>query len=295
MTDDVSLHKAFSEYGEIIDAKVQQDRSTGQSRGFGFVLFKDRSVMEFVVANHSNMVIDGQKVEVKEALPPGACATKSADQQLPKFKVFVGGISAKTTDADLREYFAKFGELLECHIVMNRTNSNVRRFGFVTFSDLSTFNRVLQHPSKHVIDGCVVDCEPSHSRTRNQVDQPPQAPPYHHHHHHHYQQQQPQQLSPSSLISSFAPAPLHMLSPPASPHSMSHSVSPSVSSPANQSVMLQYMQPMMPMHILQYPQPLFSQPPTAQQPMGFAPCLCDFHSSLFLKLMPRLFSCFTIE
>ena len=38
-TTDDGLHSAFSQFGEIVEAKVITDRETGRSRGFGFVTF----------------------------------------------------------------------------------------------------------------------------------------------------------------------------------------------------------------------------------------------------------------
>lgn len=38
-TDDQSLREAFSEFGEVTEARVILDRDSGRSRGFGFVSF----------------------------------------------------------------------------------------------------------------------------------------------------------------------------------------------------------------------------------------------------------------
>ncbi|KAA8545979.1 hypothetical protein F0562_020570 [Nyssa sinensis] len=45
-TDDQALERAFSQFGDIIDSKIINDRETGRSRGFGFVTFKDEQVDE---------------------------------------------------------------------------------------------------------------------------------------------------------------------------------------------------------------------------------------------------------
>ncbi|THG07418.1 hypothetical protein TEA_025531 [Camellia sinensis var. sinensis] len=44
-TDDQSLERAFSQFGEVIESKIINDRETGRSRGFGFVTFKDEQSM----------------------------------------------------------------------------------------------------------------------------------------------------------------------------------------------------------------------------------------------------------
>lgn len=40
-TTDEQLHAAFIVYGEIEDAAVVMDRTTGKNKGYGFVIFKD--------------------------------------------------------------------------------------------------------------------------------------------------------------------------------------------------------------------------------------------------------------
>lgn len=54
-TDESSLKEAFSQYGEVIEARVILDRDTGRSRGFGFISFS--SSEEATSAMHA---MDGQ-------------------------------------------------------------------------------------------------------------------------------------------------------------------------------------------------------------------------------------------
>lgn len=57
-TDNLQTH--FKKYGEIIDAVIMKDRSTGHPRGFGFVTFANPSVCDLVVLDKH--VIDGRTV-----------------------------------------------------------------------------------------------------------------------------------------------------------------------------------------------------------------------------------------
>jgi len=50
----------FKKYGEITDAVIMKDRSTGHPRGFGFVTFMDASACKRVVQDKH--VIDGRTV-----------------------------------------------------------------------------------------------------------------------------------------------------------------------------------------------------------------------------------------
>ena len=48
-------------------------------------------------------------------------------------KIFIGGLPVSTTDADLYNYFSKFGPIKECNIIINRETGLSRGFGFVDF------------------------------------------------------------------------------------------------------------------------------------------------------------------
>ena len=49
-------------------------------------------------------------------------------------KLFVGGLSWGTTDADLRKAFASYGEITEAKVITERDTGRSRGFGFVTFA-----------------------------------------------------------------------------------------------------------------------------------------------------------------
>ena len=49
-------------------------------------------------------------------------------------KLFVGGLSWETTDADLKKAFASYGEITEARVITERDTGRSRGFGFVTFA-----------------------------------------------------------------------------------------------------------------------------------------------------------------
>ncbi|XP_071675819.1 glycine-rich RNA-binding protein blt801 isoform X2 [Lolium perenne] len=66
-TDDRGLEQAFSQYGEILDAKIINDRETGRSRGFGFVTFATDEAMRNAIEAMSGKELDGRNITVNEA------------------------------------------------------------------------------------------------------------------------------------------------------------------------------------------------------------------------------------
>jgi len=73
-TNEDRLREYFTNYGEVVEAVIMKDRTTGRARGFGFVVFADPSVAERVVMEKHT--IDGRVVEAKKSCTSrrSACA-----------------------------------------------------------------------------------------------------------------------------------------------------------------------------------------------------------------------------
>ncbi|KAG1341882.1 glycine-rich RNA-binding protein GRP1A-like [Cocos nucifera] len=71
-TDDASLERAFSQYGEILESKIINDRETGRSRGFGFVTFSNEQSMRDAIEGMNGQTLDGRSITVNEARSRGS-------------------------------------------------------------------------------------------------------------------------------------------------------------------------------------------------------------------------------
>src|SRR2546421_13079874 len=63
------LIQAFSPYGAVETATVLTDRTTGQSRGFGFVEMTNRNEAQNAIAALNGTQLDGRALNVNEARP----------------------------------------------------------------------------------------------------------------------------------------------------------------------------------------------------------------------------------
>ena len=72
-------------------------------------------------------------------------------------KLFVGGLNRGTTDDALREYFGQFGEIESCLIKCDPLTNRSRGFGFVTFQDRSSVEKVLSSDVNHMLDERKID------------------------------------------------------------------------------------------------------------------------------------------
>ncbi|KAK8527144.1 hypothetical protein V6N12_054369 [Hibiscus sabdariffa] len=72
-------------------------------------------------------------------------------------KLFIGGISWDTDEERLKEYFRKYGEVVEAMIMRDRITGRARGFGFIVFADPAVAERVIM--DKHMIDGRTVEAK----------------------------------------------------------------------------------------------------------------------------------------
>eukprot|EP00252_Welwitschia_mirabilis_P020734 TRINITY_DN513_c0_g1_i1.p1 TRINITY_DN513_c0_g1~~TRINITY_DN513_c0_g1_i1.p1 ORF type:complete len:242 (-),score=41.18 TRINITY_DN513_c0_g1_i1:929-1654(-) len=127
----------FSKYGKIIDSVIMKDRFTGNPRGFGFVTYEDPSVVDKVIADKH--VIDGKTVEIKRTIPRS---------KGPRTKrIFVGGIPTSMTEAEFKDHFSKYGNVVEHQIMMDRATGHSRGFGFISFDSENAVEEILSHGS----------------------------------------------------------------------------------------------------------------------------------------------------
>ncbi|XP_044015823.1 RNA-binding protein Musashi homolog Rbp6 isoform X10 [Aphidius gifuensis] len=71
-------------------------------------------------------------------------------------KMFIGGLSWQTSPESLREYFSNFGDITEVMVMKDPTTRRSRGFGFITFADPASVDKVLSH-GNHELDGKKID------------------------------------------------------------------------------------------------------------------------------------------
>ncbi|XP_016837203.1 RNA-binding protein Musashi homolog Rbp6 isoform X4 [Nasonia vitripennis] len=71
-------------------------------------------------------------------------------------KMFIGGLSWQTSPESLREYFTKYGDITEVMVMKDPTTRRSRGFGFITFADPASVDKVLAQGT-HELDGKKID------------------------------------------------------------------------------------------------------------------------------------------
>ncbi|MBZ3891903.1 Heterogeneous nuclear ribonucleoprotein D0 [Sciurus carolinensis] len=82
--------------------------------------------------------------------------TEAATAQREEWKMFIGGLSWDTTKKDLKDYFSKFGEVVDCTLKLDPITGRSRGFGFVLFKESESVDKVMDQ-KEHKLNGKVID------------------------------------------------------------------------------------------------------------------------------------------
>ncbi|CAH2053843.1 unnamed protein product [Thlaspi arvense] len=138
-TTNAVFNNHFGKYGEITDSVIMRDRHSGQPRGFGFITYADPSVVDKVMED--THIINGKQVEIKRTIPKGAGGNQSKDFKTKK--IFIGGIPSTVTEDELKEFFAKYGNVVEHQIIRDHETNRSRGFGFVIYDSEEVVDELL--------------------------------------------------------------------------------------------------------------------------------------------------------
>lgn len=160
--NDDQVAQYFSRFGQVEKATIIKDVQTSRSRGFGFVTFVDEGVVQDVLAQHNanKLEWEGRTLELKAAVPKGAMSSFQGASQVGvarNKRLYVAGLLPTTSDEALLAYFSKFGIVTEATIQKNHGTGESRGFGFVTFQDANSVDRVLEQ--SHMLENQPIDCK----------------------------------------------------------------------------------------------------------------------------------------
>ncbi|KAL4644810.1 hypothetical protein ACB098_02G163200 [Castanea mollissima] len=146
--DTEGLKEYMSKFGDLEDCIVMKERSTGRSRGFGYVTFaSDEDAKNALSSEH---FLGNRILEVKVATP-------KEEMRAPAKKVtriFVARIPQSVTEATFRSHFEKYGEITDLYMPKDQGSKMHRGIGFITFENAESVDSLMAET--HELGGSTV-------------------------------------------------------------------------------------------------------------------------------------------
>ncbi|KAJ1947461.1 E3 ubiquitin-protein ligase pub1 [Kickxella alabastrina] len=137
--NDQVLSKAFENYPSMSDARVMWDMTSGKSRGYGFVTFRDRNDADMAIAQMNGEWLGSRAIRVNWANQKASSKARQDMHQQPhsvagtlsyedvrdqtahyKSTVYVGNLTNYTTQDQLQGLFQGYGYVVEFRMQSDR-------------------------------------------------------------------------------------------------------------------------------------------------------------------------------
>ncbi|KAM4017048.1 CUGBP Elav-like family member 1 isoform 14-T15 [Anomaloglossus baeobatrachus] len=146
------LRELFEQYGAVYEINILRDRSQNppQSKGCCFITFYTRkAALEAQNALHNMKILPGMHHPIQ--MKP---ADSEKNNAVEDRKLFIGMVSKKCNENDIRVMFSQFGQIEECRILRGPDGLS-RGCAFITFTTRSTAqNAIKAMHQAQTMEGC---------------------------------------------------------------------------------------------------------------------------------------------
>lgn len=151
--DENDLKNMFEEFGPIHSMNILRDKATGQSKGCCFVTFFTRKAAldaQNALHNIKTLPTMHHPIQMKPADSEKKGGAYGEDR-----KLFIGMLTKKFTENDVRMMFAPFGTIEECTVLRDHTGTASKGCAFVTFgSRQCAQNAIKSMHHSQTMEGC---------------------------------------------------------------------------------------------------------------------------------------------
>ncbi|KAL9274006.1 28 kDa ribonucleoprotein, chloroplastic-like protein [Drosera capensis] len=161
-----NLAQLFEAAGIVEIAEVIINRTTGVSRGFGFVTMSTIEEADKAVEMFNQYELNGRVLQVNKAAPRGTKVARLPRTFAPGFRVYVSNLPWDLDSERLKQIFSEHGTVANARIVVNRENGRSRGFGFVTLSSEAEMHAAIEALDGLMIGGRVLRAKVAEDRPR---------------------------------------------------------------------------------------------------------------------------------
>ena len=155
-TTEEELADYFAKYGDVEVVKIVTDKNTGKSRGFGFLKFYEKKSAFEAMKDADNIIVGERNLQIRYSndkgsqMKGGNGGNNSAKKgPLTEFGIFVGNISYKCTENDLKKFFKDCGKVVDVRIA-KKPDGKLKGFAHVDFETKEGMEKAVEKNGKEL-------------------------------------------------------------------------------------------------------------------------------------------------
>ncbi|CAI8602612.1 unnamed protein product [Vicia faba] len=169
--DSAQLAEIFESAGNVEMVEVIYDKTTGRSRGFGFVTMSSAAEVQAAVQQFNGYLVEGRELRVNSgpAPPPRENSRFGGPPRggsYSEHRVHVGNLSWGVDNLALESLFQEQGKVIEARVVYDRESGRSKGFGFVTYGSAEEVSGAIEFLDGADLNGRAIRVSPAESRPK---------------------------------------------------------------------------------------------------------------------------------
>ncbi|KAF9603637.1 hypothetical protein IFM89_037181 [Coptis chinensis] len=142
--DENYLNTCFGQTGEVSSIKVIRNKQTGQSEGYGFVVFYSRAAAEKILQAYNGTLMPNSDQPFRLNWASFSTGERRGTDVGSDHSIFVGDLAPDVTDILLHETFAgRYQSVKGAKVVIDANTGRSKGYGFVRFADDNEKSRAI--------------------------------------------------------------------------------------------------------------------------------------------------------
>ena len=143
-------------FGDIEVVRILTDKSTGKSRGIGFVKFYEKKSAYAAMQSSADLNLDSRQLQIRYSNDKSYQLSQSSGGKKPSYQgerhsIFVGNLSFKCNENSIRKYFSSCGNVVDIRLA-KRDDGKLKGFAHVDFDSEESVKKALELNGKE-LDG----------------------------------------------------------------------------------------------------------------------------------------------
>ncbi|KYR00981.1 RNA-binding region RNP-1 domain-containing protein [Tieghemostelium lacteum] len=143
------LKSMFINFGEIDSCRVMVDLISGQSKGYGFVKFKNQTSAQAAInamngAKYQNKTLLVRYANSDPSQPAASTAIEEGEASKASSNVYIKGLPLDCTQDQLIDIFSKYGQVLETKLLLDISTNSSRGQALVRFKDVDSATKACE-------------------------------------------------------------------------------------------------------------------------------------------------------